>query len=232
MSPKTRADGLEPHIFEKTTSAQAQISPGRYNLTIGLVLLWGLLINLLIVYEIPASSIARMGAFAFTLFFFASSFTGVYMFNGSERPIVSFIGYNLVVIPFGMTIDVTIARVDPEIAMEALQITAVVTLLMMCAGSLFPRLFQKLAWTMFISLVSAIAVEAFELLVLRTQPNLNAWFFAVIFSGYVAFDWGRANQIPKTVDNAVDSAAALYVDIVNLFLRILEILNRLKRFKR
>jgi len=48
----------------------------------------------------------------------------------------------------------------------------------------------------------------------------------VIFCGYVGVDWGRANQVPKTVDNAVDSAAALYMDIINLFLRILRILGR------
>jgi hypothetical protein len=33
--------------------------------------------------------------------------------------------------------------------------------------------------------------------------------------------WGRANQIPRTMDNAVDSAAALYMDIIDLFLRSL-----------
>ena len=38
------------------------------------------------------------------------------------------------------------------------------------------------------------------------------------------FDWARANAIPKTADNAVDSAASLYMDIINLFLRILMIL--------
>ncbi|MBT7579493.1 MAG: hypothetical protein HN633_12065, partial [Candidatus Marinimicrobia bacterium] len=47
-----------------------------------------------------------------------------------------------------------------------------------------------------------------------------------IFCGYIGYDWGRANQIPKTLDNAVDSAAALYMDIINLFLRVLRILGR------
>ncbi len=46
------------------------------------------------------------------------------------------------------------------------------------------------------------------------------------FCGYIGYDWGRANQIPKTMDNAVDSAAALYMDIINLFLRILRIMGR------
>ena len=48
----------------------------------------------------------------------------------------------------------------------------------------------------------------------------------MIFCGYIGVDWGRANRIPKTVDNAVDSAAALYMDIINLFLRLLRLTGR------
>ena len=48
----------------------------------------------------------------------------------------------------------------------------------------------------------------------------------VIFSGYIGYDWARANMIPKTLDNAIDSAASLYIDIINLFIRILQILSR------
>ena len=36
---------------------------------------------------------------------------------------------------------------------------------------------------------------------------------ALIFSGYIGYDWARANAILKTLDNAIDSAAALYLDI-------------------
>jgi len=48
----------------------------------------------------------------------------------------------------------------------------------------------------------------------------------LIFCGYIGYDWARANACAKTVDNAVDMAAELYVDIINLFIRILSILAR------
>lgn len=51
----------------------------------------------------------------------------------------------------------------------------------------------------------------------------------LIFCGYVGYDWARANACAKTVDNAVDCAAELYIDIVNLFVRILSILSRSNR---
>jgi FtsH-binding integral membrane protein len=70
--------------------------------------------------------------------------------------------------------------------------------------------------------------ELFDIFVLGIHHGIIDWIVVVIFCGYVGVDWGRANQIPKTVDNAVDSAAALYMDIINLFLRIVRILGRRK----
>lgn len=54
------------------------------------------------------------------------------------------------------------------------------------------------------------------------------WIVAVIFCGYIGYDWEKANRMPKPVDNAVDGAAAIYMDIINLFMRILRIFGRSK----
>ncbi|KGK42996.1 hypothetical protein LH51_02440, partial [Nitrincola sp. A-D6] len=51
----------------------------------------------------------------------------------------------------------------------------------------------------------------------------NGWQASSGISGNLGLEYA---QIPKTLDNAVDSAAALYMDIINLFLRILRILGR------
>ena len=49
---------------------------------------------------------------------------------------------------------------------------------------------------------------------------------ALIFCGYIGLDWNRAQQYPKTLDNAIDSAADIYLDVVNLFVRILSITGK------
>ena len=77
-----------------------------------------------------------------------------------------------------------------------------------------------------IALLLVIVWELLEIFVFGGDRELIDWIVVVIFCGYIGLDWGRANQIPKTMDNAVDSAAALYMDIINLFLRILRILGR------
>ncbi len=43
---------------------------------------------------------------------------------------------------------------------------------------------------------------------------------------YIGYDIYRSQQYPKTLDNAVDSALDIYMDIANLFIRILSILGK------
>ena len=109
---------------------------------------------------------------------------------------------------------------------EAIRITGLVTIAMMCLGTLFPAFFQKISGVLTIALLLVIVVELIEIFIFNTHHGILDWIVVLIFCGYIGYDWGRANQIPKTVDNAVDSAAALYMDIINLFLRILRILGR------
>jgi FtsH-binding integral membrane protein len=49
------------------------------------------------------------------------------------------------------------------------------------------------------------------------------WIFIIIFSLYVGYDWAMAQEDEPTFGNAVKHAANLYLDIVNLFLRLLSI---------
>ena len=46
---------------------------------------------------------------------------------------------------------------------------------------------------------------------------------AALFSLYIGYDFYRSQQFAKTVDNAVDCALDIYLDIVNLFLALLRI---------
>jgi len=72
-------------------------------------------------------------------------------------------------------------------------------------------------------------VELVFIFVLHKERTWTDWAVSFIFCGYIGYDWGRACRIPKTLDNAVDSAAAIYMDIINLFVRVLRILGRRKK---
>lgn len=214
-------------VFHRTeyNSAGPQLSDSIYNLIIGLTLCWGFLVNAIMVRSIPAETIAAVHPIAFIIGYFASCFFGIYLYSKSNNPVVSFLGYNFVVVPFGLIINLVVARYDPELVYEAIRITGVVTFMMMVLGSLFPVFFQRIHTALGFALITVIIVELVESFVFGIHHGMIDWVVVLIFCGYIGYDWGRANAIPKTVDNAIDSAAALYIDIINLFLRILRILG-------
>ncbi len=221
-------DLTETNVFQRTATEGAIIGAAAYNLVIGLVLLWGFGVNWLIVQNIPPATIASVNIWVFFIGYFASCFLGVYLFNKSSNPVVSFIGYNLVVVPFGLIVNLVVSQYEPSLVVEAIQLTGMVTLGMMVLGSLFPAFFQSIMGALSIGLIVVILVECFQIFFLHRESPWLDYVVVLIFCGYIGYDWGRANQIPKTVDNAIDSAAAIYMDMINLFLRILRILGRRK----
>jgi len=217
---------FESEVFNRTTTRDQEIGHSLYNLVIGAVLLWGFLVNWFIVANIDPVALRNINHWVFLICYAASCFFGIYLFNKSDQPLISFVGYNFVVVPFGLIINMVVSLYDPAIVLEAIKVTAFVTLTMMMFGTLFPRFFQKISGALTVALIAVIIIEMIQVFFFKMHSNWLDWAVALIFCGYIGYDWGRANQIPKTVDNAVDSAAALYMDIINLFLRILRIMGR------
>lgn len=88
---------------------------------------------------------------------------------------------------------------------------------------LFPKYFEKFFGALFIAILAVIIVAAIEIMLLNKHHHIIDLLAVLVFCGYIGIDWGRANRIPKTLPNAVDSAAAVYMDIINLFPRLLRI---------
>ena len=219
---------MENNVFNRSESDSHgnRISTNVYNLVIGLVLCWGFLVNWIMLKTISHETIASINIWVFLIGYLASCFFGIYLFTKSDVPLVSFIGYNFVVVPFGLIINLVVYQYDPGLVLDAIRITGLVTFGMMILGSLFPAFFQRIRGALFVALIVVIIVEMIEIYIFGMHHGIIDWIVAVIFCGYIGYDWGRANRIPKTVDNAIDSAAALYMDIINLFLRILRIMGR------
>lgn len=218
---------MEQSVFERQGQlTDRTISPAAYNLVIGLTLLWGFAVNWWMVDTISTEWIRGINPWVLYGGYFASCMLGVSLFASSVNPVVSFVGYNLVVVPFGLLVNLVVSRYDSQLVLEAIRITALVTVGMMILGTLFPAFFRRIASALSVALLLVIVVELVEIFVLGIHHGALDWIVVLIFCGYIGYDWGRANQIPRTLDNAIDSAAALYMDIINLFLRILRILGR------
>lgn len=216
----------EHQIYDRVDDGVDTLSAKSFNMLIGLVLFWGFFVNYLMVKFISTEGLLEINPFLFFIGYFVCCMIGIKLYTSSDDPKISFLGYNLVVIPFGLIINIVVSAYQPGIVLSAIITTGMVTLIMMTLGYLFPAFFEKISGVLFMALLVAIVVNLIQIFIFRTDLAIMDWIVALIFCGYIGLDWGRANKMTKTVDNAIDGAAAIYMDIINLFLRILRILGR------
>ncbi len=217
---------MQTNVFNRTNTTAMEISARLYNAIIGGTLLIGFAINYAMVKYIPVENIASINPWVFFIGYFACCFAGVALFSKSDSPPISFLGYLLVVAPFGLIINLVVSRYSPDVVMMAIQSTAVITAIMMLLGTMYPAFFIGIGRALSISLLCVIVYELVLYFVFGIHGGYIDYAVVLIFCGYIGYDWARANNIPHTVDNAIDSAAALYMDIINLFLRLVRILGR------
>lgn len=209
----------------KLGTVRTQMSSRKYNLLIGCFLLYGFLANLILIATL-GERILSWNLLAVIIMYFISCVTGVILFTRSDQPLISFIGYSLIVIPVGILLTLCLKGVDPSLVFRAVGMTACVTVLMIILASVYPNVFLSMGKALFAALLGAIVVEMVMIFVFHAHPGFLDWAVALIFCGYIGYDWAVANRKERTLDAAIDGAAALYLDIINLFIRILSILNR------
>ena len=113
-----------------------------------------------------------------------------------------------------------------EIVVKAMGLTAMVTLTMMLVAVVKPQFFLGLGRTLFVALIIGILAEVVATWLFGYRGEIFDWLFVILFSGYIGYDVAKSQAYPKTLDNAVDSALDIYLDVINLFIRLLSILGR------
>lgn len=197
-----------------------ELSIRAYNIVIGLILLWGFLINI-IMCVCCTEIFMQWNPVAILIGYFVIAIAGIFMSKSSRNAFVSFIGYNMVVVPVGVILSIFLVDYDQISVMNALATTAAITLLMILLGSIFPQIFLSMGRILFVCLTGVVICEIIFLLIGFSTPSIWDWIVALIFCGYIGYDWAEAQAKPRTLDNAVDSVVELYLDIINLFMRLL-----------
>ena len=206
--------------YEYLESSRNALSVRAYNLTIGFALLWGFVINaIMCTYCTPI--FMEWNFTAVIIGYFITAIIGIYMSKLSENALVSFIGYNLVVLPVGVVLSIALIDVDKVSIMHAIVITAILTGIMIVLSGFFPDFFLSLGRTLFTCLSVVIVCELLCLMFGIYTPTIWDVLVALLFCGYIGYDWVEAQHKTKTLDNAIDSVVGLYLDIINLFLRVL-----------
>ncbi|MBR5229135.1 MAG: US12 family protein [Firmicutes bacterium] len=203
------------------------VSERMYNLVIGGVIVWGVFVNALMCRYL-APMFYSMNWLVLLIGYFVLSMVGISITYKSKSPLVSFIGYNMVVVPVGAVLSVALQGYSTGVIFEAFVITTGITLTMMFVSGMFPGTFAGMGRMLFVSLIGLLVAQLICSL-FGIYPQLISYVAALIFSLYIGYDWVKAQMYVKTVDNAVDSALDIYLDIINLFIRVLAIVGNRDR---
>ena len=134
----------------------------------------------------------------------------------------------LIVLPVGLVVSISVyyyGGLSSPVVYQAFVLTACIAVIMTVLSGIFPDFFAKLGGMLLASLFAIIIGSALCMFLGWSTYYLSI-FAAAIFSLYIGYDMYRAQRYPKTADNAVDCAVDIYLDIINLFLRLLRILGR------
>ena len=205
--------------------AGTMVTERTYNLTIGLTLLWGVLINV-VMATFFTYQILSMNYLLVLVLYFAGTIGCSILVHKSNSPAVSFAGFTGMAISMGLLLTFYVTAFTGHSVSYAFIATALITVIMVLQSMLYPGFFQNLGRTLFVSLIGCILVELIGSLLFGLPMTIVDYAVALIFCGYIGLDWHRAQQFPKTLNNAVDSAADIYLDVVNLFVRILSITGK------
>lgn len=204
------------------------ISLNQYNIVIGCVLVWGFLLNY-IMAKFFMNQILQLNLVAALVIYLVAALGSCFIIYKSNNPIVSFIGFTILATAMGLIITFLLSMYDTSVIIPAIAITGVIVGIMLILSSIFPDFFAGLGKGLFISLIISIVVELAAAFIFHITLQIVDYVVIIIFCGYIGYDWVRAQRYPKTIDNAIDSAADIYVDIMNIFVRVLEILGKSKR---
>lgn len=229
MAETTFSDTFSNRKQLRLESGEAdRLSARTYNLALTGLLAYGLLLNAVIVYYFAyplMNALQGVSPWVLLLGYLVPTLLGIFMAAKSSNPMVSFIGYNLVVLPIGIMLALIIPGVPAGIVVKAMTLTGMVTVTMTLLSLIAPQVFLGLGRTLLIALVVGLVAELIATFLLGYRGQLFDWFFVLLFSGYIGYDVAKSQAYPKTLDNAVDSALDIYLDVINLFIRLLRILG-------
>lgn len=210
------------NVFERRLKTDNMLDARVYLMAMGFFIVGGLFLTAFM------ASISYNWETSWTLVIFALvvPIAGIFVSLGSNNWLVSLAGYLMVVIPLGLLIGPFVALYTTVSVMKVLVVTILVAGGISLAGVIYPKSVEHWGGFLLVGLLVLIAGDFARIFMpfFGAEPTalgLWDWIGVVLFSIFIFYDMNRAMRIPHTLDNAVDMAVALYLDIINLFLRLL-----------
>lgn len=159
--------------------------------------------------------------------FIAGPIVGIVLMSGAvkrQSVVRSLIGYAVFVSTFGLFTATALAQYDLPTINTAFIATAAITVVFGVLGLAFPQVFQRIIGTLIVALVALCVVQVAMAFMGVDQSWLDIAVI-VVFCGFIGYDMHQAAIVEPTLPNAVFMASNLFLDIVNVFIRVLDIVD-------
>ena len=145
--------------------------------------------------------------------------------RAKENLTLGLIGYAIFSLTFGFTTSLALSAYSMQTISVAFSATAGIMIVFGAAGILFPQFFERIQGVLFTGLLAIIVIEVVMAL-FGVQQTATDIVVILLFCGFIGYDVHRAATAAPTLSNALWYAIELYLDIINVFIRILSILGR------
>lgn len=157
------------------------------------------------------------------------TFIGVFVAMGSDKPIISLMGFALIAIPFGLFLGPIVAAYTTASVFKVFFLTSLMVSILGIIGGVIPDSLESWGSWLFGGLIMLLGglfivpIGAMFGLDMGGAMTLLDWAGLLIFGGLVLYDVNRAMRLVYTMDNAIDAAVAVYLDWLNIFIRLLSL---------
>lgn len=215
-------------VGKPRTNNDISLDSKQYNLAIAGLMFYGFFINALECIFLRSFALS-LSPLLFLIGYFFCAFKGISICMTADDLRKKFLGYNMVVLPIGILLTRYIDNFDSYLVFNACCLTAGFTLTMMMLAYYFPKVFANMGEGLLVSLFLIIVADIAIIFGFGiVDPYAIDIFASFVFCAFIGYDMVRAQRKECTAYNAIEVALNMYLDIINLFMRILAILDKKK----
>lgn len=138
---------------------------------------------------------------------------------------ISLVGYGVFTLTFGGTLALLLTQYNIGTISYAFAITACIAGIFLVAGVVFPEFFCKIGRLLVFALIAVIVVEIIATVFFHANQTIFDYIVIAIFCGFLGYDSYIMSIDTPTVPNAIWHASDIYIDIVNILIRVLDLLD-------
>lgn len=165
--------------------------------------------------------------FAFIIACYVVPFAGIIIMAlaGREHLGLMVVGYCMVTLTLGFLMAIVLTEYTAASIQRAILITAIIAISFATLGFAWPQLFRRI-FPICVAALGIMIIIELVMMFLGIPSGWNDWVVIVIFCGLIGYDFYQAATDEPTVDNAIWYACEIYLDLINILLRVLNITGR------